>query len=99
LSFSNVEINGLGIQEKDVLVSINNEAVNMENIDRLFESYFSDNDDGKDVSIEIIRDGEKMRLKGSPQKAVKQMSNYIEPVSNPDLKAINNMNKFKGTVN
>lgn len=99
LYFSNVEINGLGVQEKDVLVSINNESVDMGNIDRLYESYFSDNDDGKDVSIEIIRNGNKMRLTASPQKAVKQMSNYIAPISNPDLKATNNMNKFNGTVN
>lgn len=95
-AFVKVGENILGVKEGDILLSINNQEVDMDNIDRLYEDYFSDNDTGKEALIEIRREGHPLILEAKPKKAILRASHYIFPMPNPGQKAISNFKKFSG---
>lgn len=95
-SFSGIKTNFLGVKEGDVLHAINGEEIDMDNLNKLFDEYFLENDEGKEVRIEIIRDGNKMTLSARPVKATMRAAHFIMPDAHPSQKARNNFRKFSG---
>lgn len=94
--FMGVEQNLLGIMEGDILIAINNIEVDPDNIDRLYEDCFLDNDAGKEVSVEVRRQGNSILLHARPSKAVKRAANYISPIENARAKQKKNLEKLFG---
>jgi hypothetical protein len=77
ITFVNVAQNYLGLKEGDVLVAINGEKTDLDNIDRLFDDNFFDNESPDEVKVEVRRAGTIWVLKEKPVKATKTVSHYI----------------------
>lgn len=77
LFFTNVGNNIFGLQNGDVLVSINWTDVTADNINEMFEKYFKFNESDKSITVIVKRNGTTKTLSGSPQKGTMTMHNYI----------------------
>ncbi len=77
LVFSGVSDNIFGLQNGDVLLTINWSDITAENVSEKFSDYFKFNESDKEIAIGIKRNGVTKTLKGRPQKGTMTMHNYI----------------------
>ncbi|MCY7422105.1 MAG: hypothetical protein LH478_10245 [Chitinophagaceae bacterium] len=79
--FSEVGNNALLIKNNDVLVSIDNTAVTEENLNDLWDKYVQYNFNLPDLSITVLREGEKLVLQGKLFKGRTDVKNYLAPMN------------------
>jgi predicted metalloprotease with PDZ domain len=90
--------NAFGIMNKDVIVSINNEPVTMENIQTIFDKYFFENTTIPKLTVVVLRNGKQLTLTGPPQDGTRRVQHYITIAPNIDSKSTINLNKFTGKI-
>jgi predicted metalloprotease with PDZ domain len=90
--------NAFGIQNNDVIVSIDNKSVTVENIQDTFVKYFFHNSTIPNLVVVVQRDGKRLTLTGSPQNGTRRIQHHITVATNIDSKSTTNLNTFIGKV-
>ena len=78
--FSEVGNNALLLKNNDVLVSVENITVTKENLNDLWEKYFQYNFNLPELSVVVLRDGERKALQGKLFKGRADVKNYLAPM-------------------
>lgn len=76
--FINGPNNAFGVSKGDVLLSVNDVKISVDNVNQLYEEYFQGRATDEQVKIEVIQLGQQYVRIGTPLKATKQSENYIE---------------------
>ncbi|MGB1206228.1 MAG: hypothetical protein ACPG5B_11310 [Chitinophagales bacterium] len=80
--FVDVEENTLGLQEKDILVSIEGEKITAENASTLLADYLFGKKDDYPINMLVKRGDKEVKLAGAAQKTTRKVTNAIEPMQN-----------------
>jgi predicted metalloprotease with PDZ domain len=88
--------NAFGIENKDIIVSVDNNPVTMENLQATFVKYFFENSTIPNPTVVVLRNGKQLKLTGTPQNGTRKIPHYITVAPNIDSKSTANFNKFIG---
>jgi predicted metalloprotease with PDZ domain len=78
--FSNVDNNALNIKEGDILKKLDGTEVTGDNINDLWDAYFSENTTHPEMAITIERGGKDQVLQGKAYSATMKAKNYLAPI-------------------
>ena len=78
--FTEVSNNALLIKNNDALVSVENVPVTEENLNEIWDKYFQYNFNLPDLTLTVLRDGEKVILQGKLYKGRTDVKNYLAPM-------------------
>lgn len=92
--FSEVGNNALLLKNNDVLLSVENITVTQENLNDLWEKYFQYNFNMPELSVIVLRDGERRVLQGKLFKGRVDVKNYLAPMDAVSSARESNLNKL-----
>ncbi len=78
--FTEVSNNALLIKNNDALVSVENVPVTEENLNEVWDKYFQYNFSLPELTLTVLRDGEKKILQGKLFKGRTDVKNYLAPM-------------------
>lgn len=78
--FTEVSNNALLIKNNDALLSVENVPVTQENLNELWDKYFQYNFNLPNLTVTVLREGEKRILQGKLYKGRVDVKNYVAPM-------------------
>jgi predicted metalloprotease with PDZ domain len=94
--FTKVEKNALDINDKDIILRINNETVTDKNIESLLEQFLFANTKYRRIALTVKRGDETVELSGNLFEGYKTVSNHIGEANNPSPDTLMNRKVWMG---